>query len=381
MMSNTKTALIMAGGTGGHIFPGLAVAQGLLDAGWQVTWLGGPAPSMEARILKAQQAAGLNVHFESIEFGGLRGKGLKTIGLLPFKLAKALWQSRVLLHKVRPTVVIGMGGYISFPAGLMACALGIPLVLHEQNSVAGLANKMLARWASHVLTAFPTPFANSKWLSSVRPSVFIGNPLRRSFTQQAAPATRFAGRQGALQLLVIGGSLGAKGLNEVVPQALALIPSELRPRVIHQSGAAQLETLQANYLAVNVAATCIAFIEDTASAFANADIIITRSGASTVTEIAAVGAAALFVPFPYAVDDHQTTNAKYLVNGIHGQSGAWIEQQSDLTAQMLADFLQTMTREELLSKAQAAHQMAKLEATTKLVEACELKTNRQGVPL
>ncbi len=357
----SKTALIMAGGTGGHIFPGLAIARGLIDAGWTVTWLGGGAHSMEHRIIHAQQAAGLPIAYEMIDFGGVRGKNIQRLLLTPFKLAKALWQSRAVLRRIQPAVVIGLGGYISFPAGLMARWTRTPLILHEQNSIAGLSNRVLAPLAAQVLTAFP----------NVLNGTFIGNPLRQSFTDKPRPSIRFSARNGPLNLLVVGGSLGAKGLNDLVPQAIALIPVEQRPKVTHQSGAAQLEALQANYLSQNVAASCVAFIEDTASAFANADIIIARSGASTVTEIAAVGAAALFVPFPFAVDDHQTTNAKYLVTGIKGQAGAWMEQQIDLTAQMLADFLQTLTREELLAKAEIAHQLAPLDASAKLIVACE----------
>ncbi len=365
-MTATRTALIMAGGTGGHIFPGLAVAHALLGRGWRVAWLGGtgtPAkPSMESELIPAQAAQGVAIAFETITFGGLRGKGLVAKILLPLKLARALWQSHLVLRRVRPDVVIGMGGYVSFPAGLMARLHRIPLVLHEQNAIAGLANKVLARFACHVFTAFPDVLTTESSRTQC-----IGNPLRTAFCNQASPADRFANRTGVLQLLVVGGSLGAKGLNELVPKALALIPLDQRPRVTHQSGAAQLDDLQANYLRVNVAATCTAFINDTASAYASADIVIARSGASTVTEIAAVGTAALFVPFPFAVDDHQTTNAKYLVDA----DAAWIEQQADLHPQMLADFLQTRTREDLLAKAQFARSMAKTNAVDIILQTCE----------
>jgi UDP-N-acetylglucosamine--N-acetylmuramyl-(pentapeptide) pyrophosphoryl-undecaprenol N-acetylglucosamine transferase len=217
-----------------------------------------------------------------------------------------------------------------------------------------------------VFTAFPKVLTAQSHTTS-----FIGNPLRIAFTQMPSPSARFAGRSGVLQLLVVGGSLGARGLNDLVPKALALIPIDARPRVTHQSGQTQLDELQGNYLKANVAATCTAFISDTATAYANADIIIARSGASTVTEIAAVGAAALFVPFPFAADDHQTTNAKYLVNTVNGDKGAWIEQQADLNPQMLADFLQTLNREELLTKAKAAQSMARTDATHAMVQACE----------
>jgi UDP-N-acetylglucosamine--N-acetylmuramyl-(pentapeptide) pyrophosphoryl-undecaprenol N-acetylglucosamine transferase len=373
MTTQQKTALMMAGGTGGHIFPGLAVSQALINKGWRVVWLGSKgtpaAPSMESRIVPAQSARGYNIPFETIEFGGLRGKGLMAKLSLPIKLANALWQSRGVLKRVQPNVVIGMGGYISFPAGLVARLFKIPLVLHEQNSVAGLANKVLARFAARVFTAFPNVLVADAGITADYESMAecVGNPLREAFTSRASAEIRFANRSGALQLLVVGGSLGARGLNDLVPKALSLIPIEKRPRVTHQSGLAQLDELQANYLKANVAASCTAFIDDTATAYANADIVIARSGASTVTEIAAIGAAALFVPFPFAVDDHQTTNAKYLVD----RGAAWIEQQADLNPQMLADFLQTLSREELLAKAQAARSMAKLGATAKIVAACE----------
>ncbi len=366
MTTQQKTALMMAGGTGGHIFPGLAVAQALMDKGWRVVWLGSKgtssSPSMESRIVPAEANKGYGIPFESIEFGGLRGKGLITQLLLPIKLLKALLQSRKVLKRVAPNVVIGMGGYISFPAGLVARLLKIPLVLHEQNSVAGLANKVLARVASRVYTAFPNVLT-----AESSSAAFIGNPLRKAFTRMASPDDRFTNRSGVLQLLVVGGSLGAKGLNNLVPKALALIPVAQRPQVIHQSGLAQLDELQNNYLLANVAASCTAFIDDTANAYANADIVIARSGASTVTELAAVGTAALFVPFPFAVDDHQTTNAKYLVDA----GAAWIEQQADLNPQMLADFLQTLSREELLAKAKTAQTMARTGATNVMVQACE----------
>jgi len=362
MTARTKTALIMAGGTGGHIFPGLAVAQALMDKGWRTAWLGSQGASgtqsMESKILATHP----NITFESINFGGLRGKGLLTKLLLPIRLLRAFTQSTAVLRKTKPDVVIGMGGYISFPAGLMARLRGIPLVLHEQNSIAGLANKVLARVATRVFTAFPNVL-----IHETKAATFIGNPLRKAFTSAASPSDRFANRSGVLQLLVVGGSLGARGLNDLVPKALSLIPIEQRPHVTHQSGQTQLDELQANYLKANVTASCTAFIEDTAAAYANADIVIARSGASTVTEIAAVGAAALFVPFPFAVDDHQTTNAKYLVDA----GAAWLEQQRDLTPQILADFLQTLSREELLTKAKTAQTMARTGATAMIVQACE----------
>ncbi|APW47661.1 undecaprenyldiphospho-muramoylpentapeptide beta-N-acetylglucosaminyltransferase [Rhodoferax antarcticus] len=353
----TKCALIMAGGTGGHIFPGLAVAQALRERGWRVHWLGGRGqpgqPSMESQLVPPQ-----GFPFETIDFGGLRGKGLITVALLPLRLLKAFWQSIQVLRRVKPDVVVGLGGYITFPAGLMAVALGKPLILHEQNSVAGLANKVLCGVADRVFIAFPNVIKSAQW---------VGNPLRAAFLSQPAPAERFPARSGPLKLLVVGGSLGAKALNEIVPQALALLPADQRPTVIHQSGAKQIDALRANYAQAGVVAELTPFIDNTAQAFADADLIICRAGASTVTEIAAVGAAALFVPLPSAVDDHQTTNASFLVD----QGAGWLVPQRDLSAQSLADMLSKMERSALMNKGLEAKKMQKIEATQYMVSACE----------
>lgn len=348
----TPCALIMAGGTGGHIFPGLAVAEALRERGWRVHWLGAPG-SMESRLVPPRGFA-----LETIAFGGVRGKGVITLALLPLRLLRAFWQSLQVVRRVKPDVVVGLGGYISFPGGMMGVLAGKPLVLHEQNSVAGMANRVLAGVADRVFTAFPNVFKKAEW---------VGNPLRAPFLHQPAPAARFAGRSGPLRLLVVGGSLGAKALNEVVPQALALLPKAQRPQVTHQSGEKQIDALRANYIAAGVQADLTPFIDDTAQAFANADLIVCRSGASTVTEIAAVGAAALFVPFPAAVDDHQTTNARFLVDA----GAAWLVPQTELTAHSLAQTLQTVQREQLLAMAIKAKQMEKTEAVAAVVSACE----------
>ena len=356
-----KCALIMAGGTGGHIFPGLAVAQALRDKGWRVHWLGGKgragSPSMESQLIPPRGFA-----FEAIDFSGVRGKGIVTLAFLPLRLLKAFWQSIQVIRRVKPDVVIGLGGYIAFPAGMMAVLLGKPLVLHEQNSVAGMVNKILAKVADRVFTAFPNVLKNAQW---------VGNPLRAAFTQQPAPTARFTGRTGPLRLLVVGGSLGAKALNSIVPQALALLPVAQRPIVTHQSGAKQIADLRANYRAAAVKATLTPFIDDTATAFAKADLIICRAGASTVTEIAAVGAAALFVPFPAAVDDHQTKNAHFLV----AEGAGWQMAQSELTPQALANMLQKTERTALAAIALQAKTMQKIEATTHIVAACEALTS------
>lgn len=348
----SKTALIMAGGTGGHIFPGLAVAEALRTRGWQVQWLGAPN-SMESRLVPPR-----GFTLQTIDFSGVRGKGPVTLALLPLRLLKAFWQSIQVIRRVKPDVVVGLGGYISFPAGMMTVLLGKPLVLHEQNSVAGMANKVLATVADKVFTAFPGVLAKGEW---------VGNPLRTEFLQQADPAERFAARSGPLNLLVVGGSLGAKALNEIVPQAVALLPIAQRPRITHQSGEKQIDALRANYAAVGVDATLTPFIDNTAAAFAQADLIVCRAGASTVTEIAAVGAAAVFVPFPSAVDDHQTANARFLSD--HG--AAQLIAQKDLTPDKLAQLLLKSELSVLCSIGQKAKTMQKIHATEAVVQACE----------
>lgn len=348
----TATALVMAGGTGGHIFPGLAVAEALRARGWRVHWLGAP-DSMEAQLVPSR-----GFPLETIAFGGVRGKGWTTLLLLPLKLLRAFWQSICVVRRVQPDVVVGLGGYITFPGGMMSVLLGRPLVLHEQNSVAGMANKVLAGVADRVYSAFPQVISKGEW---------VGNPLREAFLRQPAPEQRFAGRSGPLKLLVVGGSLGARALNEIVPKALALIPEAVRPRVLHQSGAKQIDELRANYAAAGVQAELTPFIDDTATAYADADLVVCRAGASTVTELAAVGAPALFVPFPSAVDDHQTTNAKFLVDAGAG----WLVQQRDLSPQFLANLLQKLGRPELLQRAVAAKRLEKTQATEQMVAACE----------
>jgi UDP-N-acetylglucosamine--N-acetylmuramyl-(pentapeptide) pyrophosphoryl-undecaprenol N-acetylglucosamine transferase len=348
-----KTALVMAGGTGGHIFPGLAVAEALREKGWKVHWLGGP-DSMESRLVPP-----LGFAYEQIDFSGVRGKGFVTLVLLPLRLLIAFWQSVKVIHRVKPDVVLGLGGYITFPAGMMAVLLGKPLILHEQNSVAGMANKVLAEVADRVFTTFPKVFKKGVW---------IGNPLRKEFLQQLPPDERFANPAECMKLLVVGGSLGAKVLNEVIPQALAKMPSDARPKVIHQGGETQMEQLRANYLAAGVDAELTPFITDTAKAFAQADLVICRAGASTVSEIAAVGAAAVFVPFPFAVDDHQTANAKFLSD----QGAAIVLPQPELTVDRIVDLLSKNEQTSLQILRNKAFSLRKIDATDHVVQACEL---------
>ena len=348
-----KTALIMAGGTGGHIFPGLAVAQALRDKGWRVHWLGAPN-SMESRLVPAK-----GFPLERVEFSGVRGKGIQTLALLPLRLLRAFWQAWQVMGRVRPDVVVGLGGYITFPGGMMAVLRGKPLVLHEQHSVAGLVNKVLAQIAERVFTAFPGALAHSEW---------VGNPLRTEFLNVPGPQERLAGRTGPLRVLVVGGSLGAKALNTVVPQALALIPEAQRPIVTHQAGEKQIDELRANYAAAQVEANLTPFIDNTAQAFADADLVICRAGASTVTELAAVGAASVLVPFPHAVDDHQTTNARFLADA---GAGVMVPQY-ELTPAKLAEMLQKTERSTLVVRGLEAKKLQKLTATDCLVQACEV---------
>ena len=346
-------ALVMAGGTGGHIFPGLAVAQGLRERGWRVHWLGAPPPSMESRLVPPQGFA-----FEAVQFGGVRGKGWASWIGLPMRLIKAFWQSLQVVRRLRPDVVVGLGGYISFPGGMVGVMCGSPLVLHEQNAIAGMANRWLSRVAARVFCAFPGAIAHGEW---------IGNPLRASFAQQAPPASRFAGRSGPLRVLVLGGSLGAQALNEALPAALARMPESLRPQVLHQSGERHIDSLRQAYAQTGVQAELTPFIDDTAHAMAQADVVICRAGASTVTELAAVGVAALLVPFPYAVDDHQTHNARFLSDA----QAAWLWPQTELNAERLAQWLGPLQRPDLLAMAERAHSLAKPDAATQVVQACE----------
>jgi UDP-N-acetylglucosamine--N-acetylmuramyl-(pentapeptide) pyrophosphoryl-undecaprenol N-acetylglucosamine transferase len=352
-----RCALVMAGGTGGHIFPALAVAQALQARGWSVHWLGGRGspdkPSMESRLVPQH---GLALH--TIVFGGLRGKGWGARLLMPWRLLRACWQTRHVLRDVQPVIVLGFGGYVTVPGGLVSAVRGVPLVLHEQNAVAGLANRLLARLARRVVCAFPDALPRSQW---------VGNPVRTAFEQVTPPAQRLAARSGPLKLLVLGGSLGAAALNERVPAALALLPPATRPQVRHQCGVGASAAVQARYNQAGVAAECSEFIDDVASAMAEADLLVCRAGASTVSEIASVGAAAIFVPFPHAVDDHQTRNARFLVDA----GAAWLLPQAQLQPQSLADMLQKTERPALMQLACAAHSLRKLGAAMALVSICE----------
>lgn len=342
--------MIMAGGTGGHIFPALAVAHSMRDAGWRVVWLGNP-DGMEARLVPQHGFEMVN-----LKFAALRGKGLLRKLLLPVNLLKGFWQAQKAIRQVQPNVVLGMGGYITFPGGMMASLLGKPLVVHEQNSVAGLANRVLAGVADRIVTGFPDVLKKGVW---------AGNPVRPEIAKIAPPAERFAERTGALRVLVIGGSLGALALNEIVPKGMAMLGESEQPQIVHQAGEKHIEGLKANYAAVGVQAHCVSFIEDMAGAYEWADLVICRSGALTVAELAAAGVASILVPFPHAVDDHQTGNAKFLVN----VGGAFLLPQTELTPESIA-LIRNYSRGQLLEMAEKARSLAKPDATEEVANIC-----------
>lgn len=347
-----KTLMVMAGGTGGHIFPGIAVAESLRQRGWRIVWMGNP-DGMEARLVPQQ-----GYETEWVRFSALRGKGIVRKLLLPFNLLRGFWQALRALRRVRPDVVLGMGGYVTFPGGMMAALIGRPLVLHEQNSIAGLANRVLAGVADAVLSGFPKALPKSRW---------VGNPVRRDIASVLPPAERFAGRSGPLKVLVVGGSLGASILNQVVPAALARLRPEQRPLVTHQAGARQIDALKAAYQTAGVEGELLPFIEDMSAKYAEADLVLCRAGALTVAELAAVGAASLLVPFPHAVDDHQTANARFLAE----KGAAYLLPQDELDADRLAGILASMDRQRLLEMATRARQMAKPEAADAVAQVCE----------
>jgi len=352
----TGTVMITTGGTGGHIFPGLAVAAKLVARGWRVFWLG-TRDGMEAKLVPQH-----GVSFEGVSFGGVRGKGLRQLVFGPFALAGACWQSRGIIRRRAPDVVLGFGGFASFPGALMGVAAAKPLLLHEQNAIAGLANRVLAYGADRILTGFPNAFGGRH----ARKLEWIGNPVRDAFGHVPPPDARFAGRAGPLSLLVVGGSLGAVGLNERVPKALALMPRESRPRVVHQAGERHIDALRAAYRDAGVDAECIAFIDDIVARYAAADLVVCRGGATTVAELAAVGVGAIIVPLPGAIADEQSANAQFLVDA----GAAERIRQPDLTPERLAARLASCTRESLLAMAVAARKVARPDAAERVANAC-----------
>lgn len=346
-----RTIMIMAGGTGGHVFPGLAVADLMRGRGWRVVWLGARG-GMEATLVPQH-----GYEMAWVSFTGLRGKGMIAFAVLPLRLLVAFWQSARAIYARRPDVVLGMGGYISFPGGMMSALLGRPLVIHEQNSVAGLANRVLARVADRVLAAFPGALARAQ---------VTGNPIRPEIAALDAPSRRYGARSGPLRLLVVGGSLGAKVLNETVPRALALLPAERRPAVTHQSGAQHIAALAQAYRDAGVEARTLAFIDDMAAAYGEADMVLCRAGALTVSELSAAGVASVLVPYPHAVDDHQSANARVLA----GAKAAVLLPQGELTPERLASLLAQVSRQSLCEMAERARALARPEATRVVADIC-----------
>lgn len=346
------TVMIMAGGTGGHVYPAMAVADCLKEHGWNVVWLcteGG----MENRLIE-----GKNYSKAMITMRGVRGKGLLNWLSLPVKLATAFKQSFSAIRLHQPDVVLGMGGFAAFPGGVMAKLLGKSLVIHEQNSIAGLTNKTLRLIANKTLAAFPSAFGDKAEL--------VGNPVRKDMTQLPFPAQRYVSRTGKLRLLVVGGSLGATALNDVLPKAIATLPENSRPEVIHQAGEKHIAVLQANYQVAGVTADTKAFIHNMAELYAWADVVVCRSGALTVAELSCVGVASVLVPFPYAVDDHQTYNAQYLSDA----GAAKLIQQTEFNVAKASELLSSLTRETCLEMAIKAKQLAKPEATEVVANIC-----------
>jgi len=352
----SRPILIMAGGTGGHVYPALAVAQALQQQSREIVWLG-THRGIESRVVPAA-----NIEVEWISIQGLRGKGILTLLLAPLRLTWALLQSTSVMIRHRPAAVLGMGGFVSGPGGLAAWLTRRPLVIHEQNAVAGLTNRLLARLARVVLQAFPGSFP-----AHIQ-SETVGNPVRPDIVAIDDPSLRFSNRDGATRLLILGGSQGALALNRVVPEALALLSPELRPVVRHQAGAGTLQTAVDAYAGAGMEAEVTPFIENMAEAYAWADLVVCRAGALTVAEIAAAGLAAVFVPFPAAVDDHQTANARPL----EAAGAAIIMKEQELSAMALADCLAELlaSRDDLRARAIKSRALATPNALGRITDVC-----------
>lgn len=345
--------LIMAGGTGGHVFPALAVAKKLQKAGAAVQWLG------TARGIEAELVPQAGIHLHTIQIAGLRGKGARAWIELPFALSRAVFQALRIVRNYRPDVVLGLGGFASGPGGLAARLLGRPLVIHEQNAVAGTTNRSLAKMASRRLEAFP---------NSLHGAEQVGNPVREEITALAEPQLRLPQHSEKKRLLVLGGSLGALKLNQLVPEALAGLSEAERPEIWHQAGRKHLDVTREAYRNAGVDARVDAFVEDIAEAYGWADLVVCRAGALTVSEITAAGVAALFVPFPFAIDDHQTKNAQWLVDN----NAAVLRQERDLSAASLRESLEELLHspERLFAMAVNARSLAYPESAERVATIC-----------
>jgi UDP-N-acetylglucosamine--N-acetylmuramyl-(pentapeptide) pyrophosphoryl-undecaprenol N-acetylglucosamine transferase len=351
-----RPILVMAGGTGGHVYPALAVAHALQQHSREVVWLG-THRGLESRVVPA---AGISIEWVNVR--GLRRKGFLALVIAPAQLAWALIQSLAVILRRRPAAVLGMGGFVSGPGGVAAWLTRRPLVIHEQNAAAGLTNRLLARLARVVLQAFPGSFS-----PAVRAET-VGNPVREDIAAVPAPELRYPGREGPLRLLVLGGSQGALALNQAVPAALALVPQQLRPIVRHQCGSVTIDRAREAYAKAGLDADLVPFIEDMASAYAWADLVVCRAGALTVAELCAVGVPAIFVPYPSAVDDHQTANATPMAEA----GAAAMIQEADLSDESLAAELRhwLTSRADLLERAKRARQLARPQALQRITELC-----------
>lgn len=349
-----RRVLVMAGGTGGHVFPALAVARVLRARGWQVAWLG-TQNGIESRVVPANA-----IPLHCITAVGLRGKGLAKLLAAPWHLLRAQWQSLQLFREYRPDVVLGMGGFAAGPGGLSAFLLRTPLVIHEQNAVAGTTNRLLSRLATRVLSAFPGVFVRGE---------VVGNPVRAEIAALAAAMKTASRADMPLRLLVLGGSQGARALNTLLPQALAALPEALRPEVFHQAGASLLEETRENYHRAGVTAHIDAFVDDMAAMYRWADLAVCRAGAMTVSELACAQLPALLVPFPFAIDDHQTANARWLVDA----GAARLFAQDTLDASHLAQCLRELIddRTVLQAMAEAMRQLARPESAEAVADICE----------
>lgn len=357
MSTPKKVALVMAGGTGGHVFPALATAEKMQEQGVHIEWLGS-RHGIEAELVPA---AGIKLH--AIEVRGLRGKGKLSLLLAPFKLLLALWQALKVLRAVNPDVVLGMGGFASGPGGLAAWLLRKPLIIHEQNAVAGMTNKALSKLARKVLEAFKNAFPVGVKTESV------GNPVRGSILTMDKPNDRLQGRSGKIRLLVVGGSLGAKAINDLLPEVLSEMPVAERPEVWHQAGKRNIDETLARYNELGVdGCKVVPFIDGMDSAYAWADVVLCRAGALTVSELGIAGVASVLIPYPYAVDDHQTKNAAFLADN----GAAIVVQQRDLTKTVLKQLLtdQLNQREKLMDMANKACSLGQPEASEKVATIC-----------
>jgi UDP-N-acetylglucosamine--N-acetylmuramyl-(pentapeptide) pyrophosphoryl-undecaprenol N-acetylglucosamine transferase len=352
-MSGGKRLLIMAAGTGGHIFPGLAIARTMLERGWQVSWLG-TRHGMEQSIVPAN-----GIEMDSIDFAGMRGKGLLRAATGCLRLVAGFASCWGIVGRRKPDLVLGMGGYVTVPGGMAAKLRGIPLVLVNADAALLLSNKALAPYANRVLFGFPADFGVAAGKALV-----TGNPVRKEISALPAPEQRYAGRTGPLRLLVVGGSLGAKVLNDTIPEALALIPSGSRPQVVHQTGRQHIDVVRAAYANRQVDAEVVDFIDDMPRRYAEADLVLCRAGAITVSELAAAGVASVLVPFVVSSTSHQRDNARMMAE----HQAAVHLPQAELSAERLASLLQGMTREECVTMATAAYALGKRQANDRIAD-------------